>query len=31
MSITGWPGSEPTRAGMAIGDIMAGMNACIGI
>lgn len=31
MSITGWPGSEPTRAGMAIGDLMAGMNACIGI
>ncbi len=31
MSITGWPGSEPTRAGLAIGDLMAGMNACIGI
>ena len=31
MSITGWPGSEPTRAGMAIGDLMAGLNACIGI
>lgn len=31
MSITGWPGEEPTRAGMAIGDIMAGMNSCIGI
>lgn len=31
MSITGWPGEEPTRAGMAIGDMMAGMNACIGI
>ena len=31
MSVTGWPGSEPTRAGMAIGDLMAGMNACIGI
>ena len=31
MSITGWPGMEPTRAGMAIGDLMAGMNACIGI
>ncbi|CAK7019641.1 MAG: Acetyl-CoA:oxalate CoA-transferase [Desulfovibrio sp.] len=27
MSITGWPGMEPTRAGMAIGDIFAGMNA----
>lgn len=31
MSITGWPGSEPTRAGMAIGDLFAGLNACIGI
>lgn len=31
MSITGWPGSEPTRAGMAVGDLMAGMNALIGI
>lgn len=31
MSITGWPGQEPTRAGMAIGDMMAGMNAAIGI
>lgn len=27
MSITGWPGSEPTRAGMAIGDMFAGLNA----
>lgn len=31
MSITGWPGQEPTRAGMAIGDIIAGINACVGI
>jgi len=31
MSITGWPGNEPTRAGMAIGDLFAGLNACIGI
>lgn len=31
MSITGWPGMEPTRAGMAIGDLFAGLNACIGI
>lgn len=31
MSVTGWPGEEPTRAGIAIGDIMSGMNACIGI
>ncbi len=27
MSITGWPGSKPTRAGMAIGDLFAGLNA----
>ena len=27
MSITGWPGMEPTRAGMAIGDLFAGLNA----
>lgn len=26
MSITGWPGQEPTRAGMAIGDMFAGLN-----
>lgn len=31
MSITGWPGMEPTRAGQAIGDLYSGMNACIGI
>lgn len=31
MSITGWEGQEPTRAGMAIGDLFAGLNACIGI
>ncbi len=31
MSITGWPGMEPTRAGMAIGDMFAGLNAAIGI
>lgn len=31
MSITGWPGSDPTRAGMAIGDLMGGMNACIAV
>lgn len=27
MSITGWPGQEPTRAGMAIGDMFAALNA----
>lgn len=31
MSITGWPGEPPTRAGMALGDLLAGLNACIGI
>ena len=31
MSITGWPGSEPTRAGMAIGDLFAGLNAGVAI
>ena len=31
MSITGWPGQDPTRAGMAIGDMMAGMNCCMGV
>lgn len=31
MSITGWPGSEPTRAGQAIGDIYAGLNTAVGI
>ena len=31
MSITGWPGMEPTRAGMAIGDLFAGLNCALGI
>ncbi len=31
MSITGWPGQEPTRAGIALADILAGMNAAIAI
>ena len=31
MSITGWPGQEPTRAGMAIGDLLAGLNAGLAI
>ena len=26
MSITGWPGMDPTRAGMAIGDMFAALN-----
>ncbi|MCC8151840.1 MAG: CoA transferase [Lachnospiraceae bacterium] len=31
MSITGWPGMEPTRAGMAIGDMFAGLNVGIAV
>lgn len=31
MSVTGWPGMEPTRAGLAVGDMFAGLNAAIGI
>lgn len=31
MSVTGWPGGEPTRAGASIADIMGGQNAVIGI
>lgn len=31
MSITGWPENPPTRSGIALGDILGGMNATIGI
>lgn len=31
MSITGWPGQEPTRAGQAIGDLFGGLNAAFAI
>lgn len=31
MSITGWPGSEPTRVGMSLGDITASLFTAIGI
>ncbi|MDP2422924.1 MAG: CaiB/BaiF CoA-transferase family protein [Bacteroidales bacterium] len=31
MSITGWPGSPPTRVGMSLGDITASLYAAIGI
>lgn len=27
MSVTGWPGAEPTCSGIAIGDMFAGLNA----
>ena len=31
MSVTGWPDTPPVRTGTAIGDILAGLNACVGI
>jgi formyl-CoA transferase len=31
MSVSGWPDSPPTRSGMAMGDVLAGLNCCIGI
>jgi formyl-CoA transferase len=31
MSITGWPGSPPTRTGTAIADVLGGLCACVGI
>lgn len=31
MSITGWPGTAPTRVGMSIGDITASLYTAIGI
>ena len=31
MSITGWPGSAPTRVGMSLGDITASLYTAIGI
>ncbi len=31
MSVTGWPESPPTRTGTAIADVLAGLNACVGI
>jgi CoA:oxalate CoA-transferase len=31
MSITGWPGSPPTRVGMSLGDITAAIFGCNGI
>lgn len=31
MSVSGWPDSPPTRTGTAMADIVAGLNACVGI
>ena len=31
MSITGWPGSKPTRVGNALGDVLGGLSLTIGI
>jgi formyl-CoA transferase len=31
MSTTGWPGGEPTRTGTAVGDVLGGLGAAIGI
>lgn len=31
MSVSGWPNSPPTRSGTAMGDILGGLNCCIGI
>lgn len=31
LSVTGWPDSPPTRTGTAIGDVLGGLNCCIGI
>jgi len=31
MSTTGWPGGEPTRTGTAMGDVLGGLSAAIGI
>ena len=31
MSTTGWPGGEPTRVGTPIGDVLGGLNLCIGV
>lgn len=31
MSVSGWPDSPPTRSGTALGDVLGGLNCCIGI
>ena len=31
MSVTGWPDGDPTRTGAPVGDILGGLNCCIGV
>lgn len=31
MGVTGWPGGEPTRSGVAMGDVLGGLSATIGL
>lgn len=31
MSVTGWPGGEPTRTGTAMGDVLGGLSVTIGV
>lgn len=31
MSVTGWPGGQPTRSGVAMGDVLAGLSITIGV
>jgi crotonobetainyl-CoA:carnitine CoA-transferase CaiB-like acyl-CoA transferase len=31
MSVTGWPGGQPTRCGTAIGDVLGGLSVTIGV
>ncbi len=31
MSTTGWPGGQPTRVGTPMGDVLGGLNMCIGV
>lgn len=31
MSVTGWPGGEPTRCGTAMGDVLGGLSLTVGV
>ena len=31
MSVTGWPGGQPTRSGVAMGDVLSGLSITIGV